>query len=102
MSVVASIHTSGQCGFPGRPLNAKVFIESKTSDTPCVANNSTDYRRFTQEINETTWDNKELDRVVYRCDNDLLMGNDGRNEYYRQCVDGRWNGETPECGESRV
>jgi hypothetical protein len=41
MSVVASIHTSGQCGFPGRPLNAKVFIESKTSDTPHAANNST-------------------------------------------------------------
>ena len=30
------------------------------------------------------------------------MGSDGGNEFYRECVDASWNGETPECGESRV
>ena len=112
---VASIGTSGQCGFPGRPLNAKVFIEegswetgrgavnsSKTSDDPYVANLTGQYSRFTEQINETTWNNEELHRVVYRCDNDLWMGDDGSDEYYRECVDGKWTGEIPQCGESRV
>ena len=113
---MASIRTSGQCGFPGRPLNGQVFIEedsrgtgrgavnsSKTSDDPYVANNSTgQYSRFTEQINETTWNNEELHRVVYRYDNDLWMGDDGSDEYYRECVDGKWTGDIPQCGESRV
>ena len=125
MSVVASIKISGQCGFPGRPLNGRVFIEedswgtgrgasnsSKTTDSPYVANNSTDdshvsnsteqNRRFTEEINETTWNNEELHRVVYRCDHDSLTGGDDGNEYYRDCVDGQWTGQIPLCGTFRL
>ena len=41
-------------------------------------------------------------RVAYRCNSDLLMGSDGGNEFYRECVDASWFGETPECGELRV
>ena len=55
----------------------------------------------TTQINETTWNNEELDRVVYRCYNDLLMDGDGGDEHYRECVDGQWTEATPECGESR-
>jgi hypothetical protein len=55
-----------------------------------------------EEMNETTWDNEELYRVRYRCDSDLLIGGDDRRKYYRECVNGSWNGEAPECGESRA
>ena len=112
---------SGQCGFPGRPLNSKVFIEkdswrtrrdalnsSQTNDTQDVEKYSTvgplsslpgQFSQFTEEINETNWDNEELYRVVYRCDDDPLMGSDGESGYFRECIDGKWTGENPQCGK---
>ena len=59
------------------------------------------FHHVVEELIETTWSNEELDRVVYRCDNDLLMDGDGGDEHYRECVDGQWTEATPECGESR-
>ena len=53
-----------------------------------------------EEISETSWNNEELYRVLYQCNNDLLTGGDGGSKHYRECVNGGWNGETPECGES--
>jgi hypothetical protein len=94
-------------------MNGRVFIEesslgtgrgvsnsSKTTDL--LSNSTVQNRRFIEEINETTWNNEELFRVVYRCDHDPLTGGDDGNEYYRECVDGSWNEEIPQCGESRV
>jgi len=45
---------------------------------------------------------EELYRVVYRCDDDILVGGDGGNEYFRECVDGQWTGQIPLCGKSCV
>ena len=52
-----------------------------------------------EEISENTWNEQELNRVVYRCDNDLMMDIGGEEEYFRECIDGKWTGENPQCGK---
>ena len=102
---------------PGRGLlNGSVISDVPHTferETSYDSNNSTEQYNVTnskepytmeeslEEISETTWNNEELDRVVYRCYNDLLMDGDGGDEHYRECVDGQWTEATPECGESR-
>jgi hypothetical protein len=69
-------------GFPGRPLNGKVLIVKNP------------------EINETSWGKEEIRRVEYRCDTGLLTGGDLVSKYYRECLNGTWTEEVPQCGES--
>ncbi len=72
---------SGQCGFPGRPLNGKVLIVKNP------------------EVNETNWERYlEIPRVAYQCDTGLTVG-DERTDHYRDCVNGSWTGQVPQCGE---
>ena len=118
----------GQCGFPGKPLNGKVFIEDSeqlgrnvfnspeptaapqpvVSDRSVAFNSTEKYdhmrltTKFTQEINESNWKTGKLYRVAYRCDVDLLVDKDGGNGHFRECVNGRWTGNIPQCGEFRT
>ena len=89
----------GQCGFPGRPMNGKVYRVDNSSELGRGAVGV--QGGVTEEISETSWNKQELYRVVYRCDDDSLMGTGGESDYFRECVDGMWTGENP-CGECRA
>ncbi len=87
---------SGQCGFPGRPLNGRVYRVEDSLELGAFGQND-----LVEEIGED-WNQQELYRVAFRCDNDPLMGSDGEKNRYRDCIDGKWTGENPLCGELRA
>ena len=89
----------GQCGFPGRPMNGKVYRVDNSSELGRGAVGV--QGGVTEEISENSWNKQELYRVVYRCDDDSLMGTGGESDYFRECVDGMWTGENPR-GECRA
>ena len=111
MPLFVSLHITGHCGFPGRLLNGRVFIEDDSElgrgalhEIFLQNHKQTNKPYVVEEISENTWNKQELYRVVYRCDYDPLMGSDGESGYYffRECIDGKWTGENPQCGELRA
>jgi hypothetical protein len=91
-------------------LNGQIFIEDSPTDVSTKKSvepfQNADYEirscgfvgTFNEEINESNWQNKQFNRVVYKCDLKFFLISDNSNRC-RECVNGSWTGEIPQCGE---
>jgi hypothetical protein len=67
---------SGQCGFPGRKLNGRVYRVEDSDELGALWPID-----VVEKINADNWTQQELYPVAYRCDNDPLMGDDSERDH---------------------